>query len=394
LLRGNGGILEARHNLLTGPEASPEFAGVVDGWVAELKRQLNEWFEHNPGLAPDAASFELVASGGGFDQPGLLDYLKAQAGLNLKPWPKGSQPDAVLPRSASKSLSAPRSRRSATAPNRSRCCPTITALPGRKRLNLQRLELAVSGWRCFACCSLRSAPGTKWSLINRKQALLAKVQAGQEAVEANDALTAELAAEYESFRPLFASQQNTLDTLKRSRCCNSPAAIAASGTCSWPTSKATSASRRGLASTNKLSRTNLLRTLASRSRGNSSEFPAASATSTNLSPAKPGFIAELCIPEDADGARRMRRQLVDELKEQRLFSKVDLLSDDLRRNLADPKVIIPDRDFVLALDFAETEFQQHCRPEKPLPGGPSRPTSRRATRPRGRRLKAGRIPPE
>jgi hypothetical protein len=73
--------------------------------------------------------------------------------------------------------------------------------------------------------------------------------------------------------------------------------------------------------------------------------------------------------------------LVDELKEQRLFSKVDLLSDDLRRQLADPKVVVPDRDFVLALDFAETEFQQPLPPRKPLPVGPSRTTSRRAGRP-------------
>jgi hypothetical protein len=120
---------------------------------------------------------------------------------------------------------------------------------------------------------------------------------------------------------------------------------------------------------------------ASRSRSPSSEFPVASATSTNLSPAKPGFIAELCIPEDADGARRVRRQLVDELKEQRLFSKVDLLSDDLRRNLADPKVIVPDRDFVLVLDFAETEFQQALLLRRLLPGGPSRAVYRRAARP-------------
>jgi hypothetical protein len=98
-------------------------------------------------------------------------------------------------------------------------------------------------------------------------------------------------------------------------------------------------------------------------------------------PAKPGFIVELCIPEDADGARRVRRELVDELKEQRLFSKVDLLSDDLRRNLADPKVIIPDRDFVLALDFAETEFQQALPPKKPPASSPLRPPVRRVARP-------------
>ena len=40
------------------------------------------------------------------------------------------------------------------------------------------------------------------------------MQAGQEAVEANDALAAELITEYESLRPIFAGQQNTADTLK------------------------------------------------------------------------------------------------------------------------------------------------------------------------------------
>ena len=57
------------------------------------------------------------------------------------------------------------------------------------------------------------------------------------------------------------------------------------------------------------------------------------------------------------------------------------LSDDLRRNLADPKVIIPDRDFVLALDFAATEFQQALVLKRLLPGGPSRATPKRAARP-------------
>lgn len=89
----------------------------------------------------------------------------------------------------------------------------------------------------------------------------------------------------------------------------------------------------------------------------------------------------MCIPGDVEGARQIRRQLRDELKEHRLFSKVDLLSDDLQRNLADPKVIIPDRDFVLALDFAETEFQQALLPRKPLPGSPYRPGARGAMRP-------------
>jgi Tfp pilus assembly PilM family ATPase len=373
--------LKRAGNLLTGSEACAEFAGVVDGWVAELKRQLNEWFDHNPSVAPEAASFELVASGGAFDQPGLLDYLKTQAGLNLQPWPKGSQPDAVLPAKRFEVAFGAALQALGYSAQPVSLLPDDYRVAWQKRLSLQRLELATLGLAVL--CLLLLALGTwhKVSLIGRKQALLAKVQAGQEAVEANDALVAELTTEYESFRPLFATQQNTLDTLRtlalleRSRSNRSFWYVLLTDQQTYFNQPA------GIASTNKPSRmTNLFATVVSRPKGVATEFSAPSATVTNLSPAKPGFIAELCIPEDVDGTRRIRRQLVDELKEQRLFSKVDLLSDDLRRNLADPKVTIPDRDFVLALDFAQTEFQQALPLRKPLPGSPSRATPRRAAR--------------
>jgi Tfp pilus assembly PilM family ATPase len=373
--------LKRANNLLAGPEACPDFALVVDGWVSELKRQLNEWFEHNPSLAPDATSFELVASGGGFDQPGLLDYLKTQAGLNLRPWPKGSQPDAVLPAKRFEVAFGAALQALGYSAQPVSLLPDDYRIAWRKRLNLQRLELASLGLAVLCLLIFAFATWHKVALINRKQALLAKVQAGQEAVEANDALTAELAAEYESFRPLFACQQNTLDTLKTLALLQE----SRSNRSFWYVLLADQQSYfnqlPGISSTNKLTWTNFLTAPASHSRSFSSEFPSASATSTNLSPAKPGFIAELCIPEDADSARRVRRQLVDELKQQRLFSKADLLSDDLRRNLADPKVIVPDRDCVLVLDFAETEFRQALLLKRVLAGGPSRAASRRAARP-------------
>jgi hypothetical protein len=373
--------MKRANNLLTGPEACPEFAGVVDGWVAELKRQLNEWFEHNPGLAPDAASFELVGSGGGVDQPGFLDYLKAQAGLDLRPWPKASQPEAVLPSKRFEVAFGAALQVLGYSAQPVSLLPDDYRIAWQKRLNLQRLELASLGLAVL--CMLLLAFGTwhKVSLINRKQALLAKLQAGQEAVEANEALTAELASDYESFRPLFASQQNTLDTVKTLALLQQSRSNRSFWYVLLADQQSYFSQPPGLASTNKLARTNLLAAVTSRTKNGSAEWSAASATSTNLSPAKPGFIAELCIPEDVDGARRVRRQLVDELKEQRLFSKVDLLSDDLRRNLADPKVIIPDRDFVLALDFAETEFQQALPPRKPAATSLPRAPFRRMARP-------------
>ena len=371
------------HNLLAGPEAFPEFAGVVDGWVAELKRQLNEWFENNPGLAPDAASFELVASGGAFDQPGLLDYLKAQAGLNLRPWPKATQPEAGSPTKRFEVAFGAALQALGYSAQPVSLLPDDYRLAWRKRLNLQRLEMASLGLAVLCLLLLGFGTWHKVSLINRKQALLTKVQAGQEAVEANEALTTEMATDYESFRPLFASQQNTLDTLKTLALLQQSRSNRGFWFVLLADQQSYFSQPSGLTSTNKLPRTNLLAPFTSRPKGGAADWSSASATSTNLAPAKPGFIAELCIPEDVDGAHRVRRQLVDELKEQRLFSKVDLLSDDLRRNLADPKVIIPDRNFVLVLDFAETEFQQALPPRKPPAGNAPRTSSRRVARPSG-----------
>jgi Tfp pilus assembly PilM family ATPase len=367
-------------NLLAGPGASPEFEAVVDGWVAELKRQLNEWFEHNPSLAPDATSFELIACGGGFDQPGLLDYLKTQSGLHLKPWPKGTQPEATLPAKRFEVAFGAALQALGYSAQPVSLLPDDYRAAWRKRLNLHRLELA--SFALVGLCLLLFAFAT-WnevSLLNRKQALLAKVQAGQEAVEANDALTAELATTYESFRPLFASQQNTLDTLKTLALLQE----SRSNRSFWYVLLADQQTYfnqlPGLPATNKLSRTNVFAAPASRPR-NPSEYTPASTTFTNPSPAKPGFIAELCIPEDVDGARKVSRELVDQLKEQRMFSKVDLLSYDLRRNLADPKVVVPDKDFVLVLDFAATEFQQPLVLRRPPPGAASRIGPKRTARP-------------
>ena len=79
---------------------------------------------------PGAGSrtFELVASGGGFDQPGLLEYLKAQAGIGLEalaqgqPVRGGVAPETVRSRFRRR---APGAR--TTAPNPFHCCPMITA---------------------------------------------------------------------------------------------------------------------------------------------------------------------------------------------------------------------------------------------------------------------------
>ena len=152
-------------------------------------------------------------------------------------------------------------------------------------------------------------------------------------------------AEYESLRPFFAAQQNTADTLKTLSLLQQ----SRSNRSCWYVLVADQQNYFSQSSTNRASRTNLLASPLS-------PFAGSSLTFTNPNPPHAGLIAELCIPGEAEAARRLLGQIVAELQHQHLFAKVDLLSEDLRRSLAEPKVIIPDRQFVVALDFAETDF--------------------------------------
>lgn len=369
--------LKRTRNLLSEPEAIPEFVEAVEGWVAELKRQLNEWFERNPGIAPDPGLFELVATGGGFDQPGLLDYLKAEAGLDLQPWPKGNQPESVAPARRFEVAFGAALQALGYSAQPVSLLPDEYRAVWRKRLTRQRLELASLVLATLCLLVLVFGTWHQVSLLGRKAALLKKVQAAQETVEANDALTGELISDYEGLRPVFAAQQNTVDMLKtlallqHSRSNRSFWYVALADQLSYFSLPP------ALTTTNKPASTNL------------PSFVPVSPVTTNLSIGKPGVIVELSIPEEAESARRLLSQLVSDLNEQRLFAKVDLLSPDLRRDLADPKVTIPGEHRVLALDFTATEFQQPLPPRKGVGASASRVPSRRPPRPGWPPLESG-----
>jgi len=364
--------LKRGEDLLNGPKADPELVAVVDGWIAELKRQINDWFKHNAS-GGDASSFEMIATGGVFDQPGYLEYVKRNAGIILQPWPKASQPDTATPSKGFEVAFGTALQALGYSAQPVSLLPENYRVAWQKRLWLERLEFA--SFALVGICALLLALGTwhKMSLINHKTALREKVRAGQQDVYANDSLTADLINEYESMRPVYAAQQTTLDTLKTISLLQQ----SRSNRSLWYVLLADqqtyfSAYPPLLVSTN--AQTNIVMTMAERL---TRLFGSPPLGLTNSSPAKPGLIAELCVPEEPEAARVALSQIVKELKQQKLFSKVDLLSDDLRRSLADPKVTVADRDFVLSLDFAETDFQQSLRKKSPRnsPRATARPTT-------------------
>ena len=373
--------LKRKTNLLTGTNASPEFIATVDGWVAELKRQLSEWFQHNPGAAAANPPFALIASGGGFEQPGLLEYLRNNAALPLHRWEKSFEPDGVIADNGFELALGTALQALGHVEQPISLLPEDYRQAWQKRLTRQRLDFASAV--LVVVCAFVLVLGTwrKYSLFRTKQELLDKVQAGQMAVDANESFTGDLLAEYESLRPVLAAQQNTLDTLKALALLQESRSNRSFWYVLLADQQSYFSQAPALLSTNRPAKTNLLGASIDVPRLGSVLAHQLPGAPTNGAPAKPGYIAELCVPGDADASRQMLSELVYGLKQERLFSKVDLLSDDLRRNLADPKVTVTDRNFVLSLDFAETDFQQPARWRRPAALAPSRPVSRRATRP-------------
>lgn len=371
--------LKQTRNFLAGPDLSAEFRSTVEGWVAELKRQLSEWFRQHATQAAATPVFELIASGGGFDQPGLLDYLRTQAEMPMRRWPV-TEPEAAAPAQHFEIAYGIARQALGHVSNPISLLPEDYRQAWQRRLSRQRLDLASAV--LIITCILVLALGTwrKLQLYDSKLALLEKVQAGQAAVDANDSFTGDLMTEYENLRPVLAAQQNSVDTLKTFSLLQQSRSNRAFWYVLLADQSTYFSQPMALQATNRPAKTNLLtatiepprlQPLAAR--------PAPSLT--NNSPARPGFIAELCVPGDAEASRQALSELVYALKQERLFAKVDLLSDDLRRNLADPKVCITDRDFVLALDFSQTDFQQPVRFRRIPASGASRVIPKPALRP-------------
>jgi len=364
---------ELRRNtdLFNGADADPKFIAVVDGWAEELKRQLDESTLFHAESRLHVGVLKFVASGRLFDQPGLLQYLNGK-GLKLEPWLASESAGNALP---SKGFEAAfGAARQALAPNEQ----SVSLLPEdlrarwRERLGREKIELASLVLVIVSALLLGIGTWRQISLVERKQLLLSKIQAAQTSADENEQLSTGMINDYETFRPVFARQQNTVDILKtlalleQSRSNRTFWFVLIGDQHSYFTAPVNPGW------TNKPARTN----------ASDPSLPLFSGTSRPVTgtntPAKPGMIAELCIPEEAEAARVLLSQVVKDLKQQPLFSKVDLLPEDLRRNVADPKVVLPDKDFVLLLDFAETDFSQPATLKKGPPAGRGAP--RRSSR--------------
>ncbi len=333
--------LKRSTNLLAGPSALAGFSEVVDGWAEELQRQLHEACEP-PARLPD----RIIALGGTFEQPGLREYLTRKTGLNFQPWPADTTSAGLRPSPGFEIALGAALQALGQSQQPASLLPARRRTAWKNHLARQRLQFANA--ILLAACFVALALGIwqKINLIQRQQALTEKVQAGIEQAQVTRALNLERLHSYDELRPLFEGQQTTMDTLQTLALLQA----AHSNSSLWYVLIADQASYFALPPP--APPTNNAPFV-----GPELDYAGRRREATNASPAHPGLIAELSVAEDAVAARNTMSLVVNHLKQSPIFARVDLLSEDLRRNLADPKVILSDRHFTLTLDFAATNFQ-------------------------------------
>lgn len=357
--------LKRHSNLFAGPERVPALESAVRSWFEELQRQLAD--DPNGRRLVETgqlARLPVFVSGGFFEQPGLLDFLGALTGWTFQRWRANAPAAARLPARGFEIALGAALQALAEPPQPISLLPEDLRVRWRARRARQRLELASAGLLAAGFVALGFAIAQNISLIRDKTALRDKVEAALETVEANRALTGELLDRFDAFRPLFERQQFTRDTLHALRRLDEVRGEQSFWCVLFADQTSYFSHPPAAAATNP----------PAPAAAESFRARAAVALATNPPPARPGCIAELCVPDELDNARRLLSALVNELKKDAVFARVDLLSEDLRRPLADPKVILPDRHFAIALDFAATEFQPPPAPRRPRAATPGRLT--------------------
>lgn len=359
-------LLKCNTNLLQGPQALPGFADAIDGWALELKQQLREWQRQFRGTAGELSEYELVAIGAPFKQPGLLSLLSARSALKFNAWPQSAATGALKPEPGFETAlgTGLQALGESSQP--------ISLLPENwekawKR-SLRRQQLTFVNTVLAGVCTLVLALGlwSKYGFLREREELLRKVESGIATVQTNAVLKQEWQSSFDLIRPLFALQQSTTDTLQSLAMLQQVRSNQALWFVLIADQRTYFAASIPSAATNQPGPpvdTNGAPT-------------AASSFALEPSPAQPGLIAELCIPDGEDEGRKILSQLVSQLKAQPLFSRVDMLPSDLRRSLANPKVVLPQRSYPLFLDFARTEFEPASEPKPGAPGSAIGPPTR------------------
>jgi Tfp pilus assembly PilM family ATPase len=317
-------------NLLSGANALPALCVLVDQWHGELVRIVEDWLREHPSVTATASQFEVILSGGGAEMPGLRDYLRANSVQSFRSWADLPGVPPIQPAgqfAVAYGLACCLLRRAGPSAS---LVPEEMRAARKEQAAVQMLQAGV--WLLLAITVLVLGFGTwrKERLILETDLRLAQADSVIERARRTSLLKQRLAEEYEEVRPVLARQRKTM------------AAIQTLGLLT----------RRPLP-------TNAWFVLFADADSYYSEpsHPAASNSLPIVGSARltNAFIAEFSTSADASTARVDLSGMIDGFKQVGIFSKVDILSDDQRRKLVNPAVLVPQGYYALAFTFEDDD---------------------------------------
>jgi Tfp pilus assembly PilM family ATPase len=322
-------------NLFQGDNRLPALIDVMDTWLREFEKCLREWMEDNPDLEGKLQPFRIIITGGGSTQLGLLPYLHSRSVFEFQKWPELGPSDWKVP--MDRYAIACGALVEAFNPAHRHC----SLLPETLRTQRKRHDqlVLVNGIALvllgLLLALLLGGSIHKALVAAHKTALLEDAQAAWKKAQGVDALIHQRNLEYTRLLPVLQRKKTTVDFLQILR------------------SLQVIRQQRNLWFV-------LLSDQNSYAAGSTLAFYGLNPTNlsehselTNKASASNGFVLELCIPDAGGEKLKPLNDLVADMKKTDLFRKIDILPASQRNNLVDPKTILPDRHYALAVELAQ-----------------------------------------
>jgi Tfp pilus assembly PilM family ATPase len=329
--------IKRSRNLFSGDRRTESFCAVVDGWFRDLERILLEWIDANPEIKNDFPSFEIFFSGGGSRQAGLIHYLNSSERFTFHHWlkpiggGKGLSPDefAVCYGIALESFDK--------GPQPISLLPAPMKTRREHLLQTARLNAVCLASVALLGLFLAAAMVQAFGQMRQKNALKSKAEIALALARESDALELRRQQEYERIWPVLNRHKQTVDALHTLEVLQR----ARAGKEFWFV---------------------LLADPLSYFSGSTLPLLPGDPALTNgpviPQPLKNGFITELCIPATGDENLNIMTELLAALRSEPAFQNVDSVPANQRRTLVDPKVLLADRHYALAIELVPSEFPQ------------------------------------
>ncbi|MCP5516117.1 MAG: hypothetical protein H7A45_02540 [Verrucomicrobiales bacterium] len=330
---GNVEVAEALTALREGPGFEAPGAHLqraLGEWHAAVQTAVREWLEDNPELNLSLTRLPAFVCGSGAQGQGVLRATQAMGPLKLRAW-NGRMPGARGDADSywvAYGLALQALRR---GPHRLSLLPRELRRSARRRSMWRTWQRANAVILLLLALTLAWVTGSKRALVERKEGMIQRAQEVLQATREMVRLHARLNRDYAALHPVLQREQRTLDALQalgamRGRETNrvywyvlfSDADSYAAGTTLPESLQTTNRPRYG-------------------------PDPAAG---------RREFIAEVVVPLEGNQLRTTLSRIVNDLRAEGIFRRVDALPPQRARDLVDPGVMVTNRLFRLSLELA------------------------------------------